>query len=528
MPRVADPPAVRKGWRTAVLTRRPALLGAAVFVLVATRLAWMSDDAAITARVIANTLHGYGPNFNITERAQAYTHPLWFVLNTVAARVTGDILITMLVVGILCSGAAMYLVLRGRHWAVAVVVTALAASTYALTEYAGSGLENPLAWLLMAAMWSAAVRRRPTAVAVAAGLLIVTRLDLAVVAVPFVVVWAIRGTLPRPTLLLMGGLLVAPAFVWLSFSWLYYGSPLPETAYSKLNTAIPQRELFGQGVRYLLDLTQHDAIAAVLLLLALGLAVTSRLSRESGLLVGSAVGLYGLYVIAIGGDFMTGRFWTVPLFAAIVAVGDAAEALVRQDQNAVRSSAGVGVAVTAAVFGPVLLAPPVGLPMFRDTFAPAPRAATGLFDNDGIVDEWTFYVEPGHTHGLVQWITQDPFVNGLTEMRATVAQWAPGQVASAIDVRCGEVGRDALLSGPTVHWVVPCGLSDPFLSRVEFEAGEQHWRVGHYDRPIPDGYFEALTTGAAEPLPAELQDLFRRVSLPRRIPGRWAGEVTHP
>jgi hypothetical protein len=41
---------------------RSAILGAAAFSAVAVRLAWLSDDGAITARVIANTLTGYGPN----------------------------------------------------------------------------------------------------------------------------------------------------------------------------------------------------------------------------------------------------------------------------------------------------------------------------------------------------------------------------------------------------------------------------------------------------------------------------------
>ena len=49
-----------------------------VFILI--RTAWISDDACITLRTVLNTLHGYGPTFNIDERVQAYTHPLWFFL----------------------------------------------------------------------------------------------------------------------------------------------------------------------------------------------------------------------------------------------------------------------------------------------------------------------------------------------------------------------------------------------------------------------------------------------------------------
>jgi hypothetical protein len=37
--------------------------------------AWIGDDAAITARVIDNLLHGYGLRWNVDERVQAFTHP---------------------------------------------------------------------------------------------------------------------------------------------------------------------------------------------------------------------------------------------------------------------------------------------------------------------------------------------------------------------------------------------------------------------------------------------------------------------
>src|SRR3972149_4054050 len=46
--------------------------------------AWISDDAFITFRSMENFLHGYGPVFNIGERVQTFTHPLWFLLQSTA------------------------------------------------------------------------------------------------------------------------------------------------------------------------------------------------------------------------------------------------------------------------------------------------------------------------------------------------------------------------------------------------------------------------------------------------------------
>ncbi|MDP7573157.1 MAG: hypothetical protein QF391_16270, partial [Myxococcota bacterium] len=54
------------------------LLGAGAAVLsVVIAQAWVSDDAFITFRVIDNFVHGYGLRWNVDERVEVYTHPLW-------------------------------------------------------------------------------------------------------------------------------------------------------------------------------------------------------------------------------------------------------------------------------------------------------------------------------------------------------------------------------------------------------------------------------------------------------------------
>ena len=42
---------------------------------------WIGDDGLINIRVVNNILDGYGPVFNVGERVEVYTSPLWvFVL----------------------------------------------------------------------------------------------------------------------------------------------------------------------------------------------------------------------------------------------------------------------------------------------------------------------------------------------------------------------------------------------------------------------------------------------------------------
>ncbi len=43
---------------------------------------FLIDDAYITFRTVENFANGFGLTWNVTERVQAYTHPLWMLLTT--------------------------------------------------------------------------------------------------------------------------------------------------------------------------------------------------------------------------------------------------------------------------------------------------------------------------------------------------------------------------------------------------------------------------------------------------------------
>ena len=68
-----------------------ALLLCLIFLGVLLRTAWLSDDALITLRTVLNFTHGYGLTFNVAERVQAYTHPLWILMLTGAYLVAGNV-----------------------------------------------------------------------------------------------------------------------------------------------------------------------------------------------------------------------------------------------------------------------------------------------------------------------------------------------------------------------------------------------------------------------------------------------------
>jgi arabinofuranosyltransferase len=47
-------------------------------------------------------------------------------------------------------------------------------------------------------------------------------------------------------------------------------------------------------------------------------------------------------------------------------------------------------------------------------------------------------------------------------------------------------------AGPAVHVVDVLALGDPLLARL---PALPKWRIGHFERPVPEGYLETLSTG---------------------------------
>ena len=75
--------------------------------LVVLRTAWLSEDAFITFRTVDNFINGYGLTWNITERVQAYTHPLWMFLVAVCYFWTREIYYTSILLSLAVSLTAV-------------------------------------------------------------------------------------------------------------------------------------------------------------------------------------------------------------------------------------------------------------------------------------------------------------------------------------------------------------------------------------------------------------------------------------
>jgi arabinofuranosyltransferase len=471
--RVATAPAPPRGaaWRCVLLS------AVSVFAVVLYRTAWVSDDAYITFRHIENLVGGFGLGWNVAERVQAFSHPLWMLLMAVLRWTTGEVYLTSMALGAGLTVTAVVL-LGWRHavsaWAVAVACSVLVLSR-AFVDYGTSGLENPLSHLLVAVLaliWLDVLpgRRRTLGLGFVAGLLVCTRIDLALIGGPLLVAELIRVRDKGHLFPLTLGL--TPVILWYGFSLFYFGSVVPNTAHAKLGAGIPRAEMVTQGLCYFEDSLLRDPIT----LLGCGLGIVLVLARGSGRMRCFAVGpiLYLGYVVWIGGDAMSGRFLTVPLFSSVLL---ASRILPWRGLLAASLLIAV-VAVGLAPANPTVLS---GADFGADPEATRWPQRCRILDNRA-----HFYQRTGLLPVLGA---------GLLEPMGELV--TSGRRVADIGPHVGlkqAIGMFGWAAGPDAHIVDEMALAEPLLARLP-SRNRDDWFIAHFRRRIPDGYWETLESG---------------------------------
>ena len=330
-----------------------------------------------------------------------------------------------------------------------------------------SGLENPLSFVLLAALAGVATggaepRARIRWSALLAALAATNRLDLGLLCAPLLLAnWRGRtfGEWLRPTALGM-----TPLLAWLLFAAVYYGSPFPITALAKAtNLGVPAIDLWRQGLYFYVFAWTHDPLT----LLTIGAGICVGIGRGPAGSRPLALGmlLYCAYIVAVGGDFMGGRFFTPPF---VVAVAILARTL---------GQGRVGLAVATLVAATVATLVP-GLPAW--TQLPA-QDATAEPDYHGIADERRVYYAQ---QGLWSPQRSVPVPGALTrDLRAA------GRERPLVMIH-GVAGRYPFEAGELLHVVDHC-LLDPLQMRLPV-PDPLSWRIGHFVRAMPEGYLETI------------------------------------
>ena len=111
-------------------------LTASFLMLVIGLNAWVSDDAYITFRTVANLVNGYGPVYNVGERVQTFTNPLWMLVMTPLYALTGEAYFTSIFLSWAFSFASIWMLFKrifvGKMSGIVVLVEASFAKLHAV------------------------------------------------------------------------------------------------------------------------------------------------------------------------------------------------------------------------------------------------------------------------------------------------------------------------------------------------------------------------------------------------------------
>ncbi len=457
--------------------------------------AWLDDDAFVTFRTTDNLLDGRGLTWNPAERVQASTHALWLFVHAGLVTVTGNHELTCVALSLVLSWLTIFLLIF--RVAPSPETGCLAAGALILSkawvDYAGSGLEDPLTRLLLILFVLA--RRRPEGdgrvfvLSLLVALATLNRPDAILVFAPALAVALYRRRGRAWGLAALG---FAPLLMWGLFALFYFGSPWPNSAFAKLGTGVPRIGKVVQGLAYLLDSLIRDP--ATLLIIGLAVAVAWRRSRSVDLHLLAGGALYLLYVVWIGGSYMSGRFLGLPLTAAVLAL--------------VARPLALGLPGRRATVAALILA---NLSVAVRVVEPMVQKEIGVF---GIGDE-------RRTHHPYTGLVSIPAEERWPEhyLRRHGEELAREGVTVSTE---GAIGMIGFYAGPDVHIVDDFAISDPLLARLPGRIGATFnrphalgWRAGHVPRTIPEGYLESLPDGPnrlADPDLAAYYDILRTVT----------------
>jgi len=450
--------------------------------------AWVSDDGIITFRSIENWINGYGLVFNVGERVQTFTHPLWLLLQSSFYLLTrsfnspfglnklfyGNIVIS-LSLSLLTLALFSFKIARSTQMAIAGTLILTISKAY--IDYSTSGLENPLSHFLAVCFFGLFLFNKrddspsTTLLAFLACLGVLNRLDTILIFIPplLLVIWQSPNRQNAIQAIFIGFLLL---IAWELFSLFYYGTPFPNTASAKLNNGIQTITIIKQGAYYFLNSLRLDTITLAVTAGSITVAIFSRNIRRISVAIG--ITLYLLYILYIGGDFMSGRYFSLPLIVAV----------------ALLSSFELK---SLTVFGGslvVILA--VGLLPFVTTIERRPSYGQNrendnvFFDTHRIADERLVYKD--RTGLLIAIRGDSPKVVYSQE----TWNYTPGFPREVHLV--GAMGLNAYRDGPNIHVIDRNGLADPLIARMPLED-IQNWRIGHFHHIIPAGYKETLSSG---------------------------------
>ena len=461
------------------------------------------DDGFIYLRIVQNLSDGHGPVFNVGERVEAYTSPLWVALLAIAnviipaplewIAVIGGLALSAAGVVLAMTGALRLTSTDGDDQRIAVPVGALVfVAPFGVWAWFTAGMETGLvfAWLGLCchllARWATDdthphIRGRASAV-----------LGL--------------GILVRPELVVFSGLMlvVVLALDWPTSSWRrrvrtvvtfaavpvlyqifrmgYFGLLVANTALAKEGTSTH----WDRGVIYLRDFIDPYHLWIPILILALAgylpaLVRTGRRQRAVIAVFAAGGTLMVLYVIAVGGDYLHARLFLPGLFILCAPVAAV---------HATRRNAGLALLAPWVVLALASFRPPqLGARAFA-------AGTTVLGTDPGRVRAEYGWGDRQATTPLADtfYLASSPFV--FNPQKADVVP-KPGLPVPSVAL--SGIGETSYALGPDVHVVDILSLAHPVGSHLEPLTGLV--LAGH-EKLIPNAWIAAFVTRPGTPVDA--------------------------
>jgi arabinofuranosyltransferase len=491
-------------------------------LLVSLGVAYLDEDAFISFRVVDNFVHGYGLRWNVDERVQVYTNPLWVLALIPLHAVFSNIAWASWTLSAAASTAAIawiaWQVRREPTVMMGAFVTPLLLSQ-SFTDYTNSGLENPLLYLFIALFAERVMREEAEvpwfALCVIAALAALTRLDSFLLFAPTLGwLWLRDVRRARYGAIVLGAL---PLLLWLGFALLYYGTVFPNPKYAKLNGGIPLARYIWLGGTYLLDTLRNDTVTFVGLLSGLGLALHHRPRVAIRLLLVGA-SLYCVYVVYVGGDFMAGRHFASPFFLTVCTLALAARGRA-WTPNVLLVTLGVLLA-TRFVVQPLAEQKGVVQSREQNRYAIVRNGGIRLQRfNCGYYEALVGSRGPLAEHswsnaGLVDRLEAEHFHAEHSELPYVVVD--------------GNIGKIGYFGGPGVTYVDRLGIADAMMARLPDTDGKLEMS-GHLWRDVPMDYLNARRTGSFEGIDPDFRAYYEPLRLilsgpllaPERLTAIW-------
>ncbi|MDP9150042.1 MAG: hypothetical protein M3O36_08900 [Myxococcota bacterium] len=535
------------GWRS-LTTWAFALAPVIALLWGATQRRWVHDDGFINLRIVRNLLHGDGPVFNIDERVEAGTSPLWIAILAVLGALGARLEPAAVFAGISLTGVGLLAAQVGcssrspsvqdRGWAAVglPIGAAVVAALPPVWDYASSGLETGLALAWLGLSFAALARRidrpregggggtgwsrRDAAAASFVGLGALVRPEFILYVGAFCVALVAQARREATHHRKPAGVLASAArtvgaacalpLAYEVFRAGYYGCLAPNTAIAKeaFLTNWPQGRCYLGNFFGTYQLGWPLAAATVFWLVRLarrGTGVPRALAPT--VLLPVAAALHATYLVAIGGDYMHARLLIPSLFAALLPVMNApCSTPGRAPPPIVLASCAVALGVWAVVC--------------------ATRLRVGVENVCGIGDEHGWYVARAGQDNPVtlEAYRGHPFHEGGMNTLARILGACPGSgsssaphpfcrrvfveeddmgalapsptaavIATGVDSRIeavvstGAIGIFGYLLPRTVHLLDNHGLADPLTARVALHERD---RPGH-EKKLPPAWMLA-------------------------------------